>query len=63
MTDKQTPLPVSPPKQSAPPSNTGRADVWMKAALSQGAASGLREQVAVPSPKGGYRVIERDVTP
>ena len=62
MTDKQIPLPVSTPKQPAPTSNTGRADVWMRAALSQGAVVGLREQIAIPSPKGGYRVIDRDVT-
>ena len=61
MTDR--PQEASPPA-SAPddtPSRTEQSvEAWLQAALSLG-RDGLHEQVAVPSPHGGYRVVTRSI--
>ena len=61
MTDRphDDPLPASEPAQT--PSRTRESlDAWLQAALSLG-RDGLHEHVAVPSPKGGYRVVVRKI--
>ena len=48
------------PARREPARSTESIDAWVQAALSLG-SGGLREQVAVPHPLGGYRVVTRAV--
>lgn len=61
MTDRphDAALPASAPEQ-APSRVRESLDAWLQAALSLG-RDGLHEHVAVPSAKGGYRVVIRKI--
>lgn len=54
-----TPMPPVPPENLRSPGEIS-VEEWVQAALDLG-QKGLREDVAVPNPKGGYIVVTRSL--